>query len=68
MRIHSRSTLGSAFSAHLEGFSFVSGLPFPDNPFVGSRPVLSSRARNGFDITADGFDDFPVGHVVVDIP
>ena len=27
----------------LEGFSLVSGWPFPDNPLVSSRPVLSSR-------------------------
>jgi hypothetical protein len=33
---------------------------------VGPRPVLSSRTRNGFDIAADGFDDFPDCHVVVD--
>jgi len=56
------------FLCGLEGFSFVSGLPFPDNPFVGTRPVLSSRAWNGFDITANQRNDFPVGHVVVDVP
>jgi hypothetical protein len=35
---------GVGFLCTLEGFSFVSGRPFPDHPFVGSRPVLSSRA------------------------
>jgi hypothetical protein len=35
---------------------------------VGSRPALSSRAGNSFNITADSFDDFPVGHVVVNGP
>jgi hypothetical protein len=35
---------------------------------VGSRPVLSSRARNGFDIAVDQRNDFPVGHVVVNVP
>ncbi len=39
--------------------------PFPDKPFVGSRPVLSSRARNSFDITADQHNDFPIGHGIV---
>ncbi len=28
----------------LEGFGLVSGFPFPDNPFVGSWPVLGGRA------------------------
>jgi hypothetical protein len=37
----------------LEGFSFVSGCPLPDNPLVGSRPALGSRARDGFDIAVD---------------
>jgi hypothetical protein len=32
---------------------------------VGSRPVLSIRARNGFDVAADYRDDFPVGHANV---
>ena len=44
---------GIGFLRTLEGFSFVSGLPFPDNLLVGARSVLSIRARNGFDITAD---------------
>jgi hypothetical protein len=44
---------GIGFLSGSEGFSFVSGYPLPDNPLVGSRPVLGSRARNGFDITAD---------------
>ena len=35
---------GIGFLCTLEGFSFVSGLPLPDHPFVGSWPVLSSRA------------------------
>jgi hypothetical protein len=35
---------------------------------VGSRPVLGMRARDGFDIPADGLDDFPRGHVAVDAP
>jgi hypothetical protein len=52
-------------SLHLEGFSFVSGWPFPNNPLVGSRPVLSSRTRDGFDITADQRDDFPVCHFLL---
>ena len=51
-----------------EHASFCWTHPFPDHPFVGSRSVLSIRARNGFDITADKRDDFPVGHVVVKHP
>ena len=35
---------GARFLGTLEGFRFVRGLPFPDKPFVGSRPVLSSQA------------------------
>ena len=35
---------GIGFLRTLEGFGFVSGWCFPDNSFVGSRPVLSSRA------------------------
>jgi hypothetical protein len=34
---------------------------------VGSRPVLGRRTRNGFDISAGGLDDFPRGHVAVDV-
>jgi hypothetical protein len=49
----------------LEGFSPVSGRPFPHRPPVGSWPVLSCRARNGFDIAADQRNDFLVGHMVV---
>jgi hypothetical protein len=59
---------GIAFLCTLEGFSFVSGLPFPVQPFVGSRPVLSNRARNGFDITADERNNLLVCHVVVNVP
>ncbi len=44
---------GVGFLCTLEGCRFVRGLPFPDNPLVGSRPVLSGRARNGFDVAAD---------------
>ena len=54
---------GIGFLRTLEGFSFVSGLAFPYNLLVGARSVLSIRARNGFDITADERNDFPVGHV-----
>ena len=35
---------GIGFLGTLEGFSFVRGYPLPDNPLVGSRPVLSGRA------------------------
>jgi hypothetical protein len=35
---------------------------------MGSRPALGSRARNSFNIAADQRDDFPVGHVVVNVP
>ena len=35
---------GISFLCTLEGFSLVSGCALPDNPFVGSRPVLGSRA------------------------
>ena len=52
----------------LEGFSFVGGRSLPDNPFVGSRAVLGSRARDGFDIAADQRNDLPVGHVAVNVP
>ena len=44
---------GIGFLRALEGFSFVSGHALPDNPFVGSRPVLGSWARDGFDIAVD---------------
>ena len=27
-----------------EGFGFVSGLPFPNSPFVGTRPLLGTLA------------------------
>jgi hypothetical protein len=33
-----------SFLCAFEGFSLVSGCALPDHPFVGSRPVLSSRA------------------------
>ena len=59
---------GIGFLCTLEGFSFVSGWPFPDGPLVGSWPVLSSRARDGFDVAADQRNDFPVGHGVVNVP
>jgi len=59
---------GIGFFCTLEGFSLVSGWPLPDNPFVGTRPVLGSRAGNGFDISADQRNDFPVRHVVVNVP
>jgi hypothetical protein len=52
----------------LEGFSFVSGCALPDNPFMGSPPVLSSRAKNGLDIAVDQRNDFPVGLVVATVP
>ncbi len=51
-----------------EHASFCWTHTFPDHPFEGSRPVLSSRARNGFDITADQRNDFPVCHGVVNVP
>ncbi len=35
---------GIGFLRTFEGFSFVGSWPLPDNPFVRSRPVLSSRA------------------------
>jgi hypothetical protein len=35
---------------------------------VGSRPVLSSGACNGFDSAVDQRNYFPVGHVVVSVP
>ena len=68
MRIHSRSTRGSAFSAHLRASSFVSGFAFPDKELVLPWPAFGWRAGNSFDITADSFDDFPVGHGVVNVP
>ena len=52
---------GVGFLCTLEGFGFVSGWPFPDNSLVRSRSVLSSRARDGFDIAADQRNDFSVG-------
>ena len=36
--------LGIGFLCTLQGFSFVSCLPFPHNPLVGSRPILSGWA------------------------
>jgi hypothetical protein len=33
-----------------------------------SRPVLSFLAGNGFDVAADGLDDFPRYHVAVGAP
>jgi hypothetical protein len=59
---------GIGFLCLLEGFSFVSGWPLPDHPFVGSWPVLGTRARDGFDIAADQRDDFSVGHTVFKVP
>jgi hypothetical protein len=50
----------------LESFSFVGGLPLPCNPFVRTRAVLGSQAREDFDITANRRNDLPDGHVVVD--
>ena len=44
IRIHSRSTLGSAFSALWRASAFVTRWPFPHRPLVGSGPVLSGRA------------------------
>jgi hypothetical protein len=35
---------GIGFLSALEGFSLVSGWSLPYNPFLGSRPVRSSRA------------------------
>jgi len=35
---------GIGFLRTLEGFSFVSGCALPDNPLVGSQPVLGSQA------------------------
>ena len=35
---------GVCFLRTFEGFGLVGGLPFPDDPLVGSRPGLSSRA------------------------
>ena len=52
----------------LEGFSLVCGRALPDHPFVGSWPVLSSRARNGFDLAVDQRNYFPVGHIVASAP
>jgi hypothetical protein len=59
---------GIGFLCALEGFSLVSGWSLPDHPFVGSRPALGTRAGNGFDIAADQRNDFPVGHVVANVP
>jgi len=58
---------GIGFLCALEGFTFVTGLPFPVYPLVGSRPVLGTRARDGLDITADQLNDFPVCRVVIAI-
>jgi hypothetical protein len=52
----------------LEGFGFVSGLPFPDKELVCAWPAVSGMTGNGLDITADSFDDFPRCHVAVDAP
>ena len=35
---------------------------------MGSQSVLGCRAGDGLDITADSRDDFPVSHVVIDVP
>jgi hypothetical protein len=51
-----------------ERFSFVSGFSFPNKELMLSRPTVSSRTGYSFDITADDFNHFPVGHVVVDAP
>ena len=59
---------GIGFLGAFEGFGFVSGWPFPDEPLLGSWPVLGSRARDRFDITADKCDDFPGGHIEVGVP
>ena len=59
---------GIGFLRTFEGFGLVRGVPFPDDTLVGSRPVLGSRSRNGFNIAADGLNDFPRDHVVVDAP
>ena len=56
---------GISLLSRFEGFSFVSGLPFPNSPFVGTWPVVSGMTGNGLDITAYGLDDFPGGHVNV---
>jgi hypothetical protein len=51
-----------------EGFGFVSGFSFPDRELVFAWPAVSGMTGNGFDITADGLDDFPSCHVAVDAP
>jgi hypothetical protein len=38
-----RDDPGIGFLRTLEGFGFVTRWHFPDNPLVGSRPVMSSR-------------------------
>ena len=65
VRIHSRPTRGYLWT--LEGSSFVSGFAFPDNRLVGFWPVLGSRLRNGLDFAVDQRNDFPIGHVAVDV-
>ena len=45
-----------------EGFSLVSSLSFPDNGLMLSRPAVSTRPGNGFNITANDFNHLPVGH------
>jgi hypothetical protein len=52
----------------LEGFSFVSGVAFPDNPLMGSHLVLSSRPRPGVGIAADHRNNFPVYREIVIVP
>jgi len=59
---------GVGFLRTLEGFGLVRGWSFPNSPFVGTWPLLDTRARDSFDITADSLDDFPRCHVAVDSP
>ena len=56
------------FLCTFERFGFVSGVSFPDEELVIARPAVSSMTGNSFNITADDFNHFPVGHVVVDAP
>src|SRR5579862_20783 len=56
---------GISFLRTLERLSFVSGRPFPNCPLMRSRPAVSSRTGNGFNITANDFNHIPVGHGVV---
>jgi len=51
-----------------EGFGLVEGLSLPDKELVFAWPALSRMTGSGFDITDDRLDDFPGGHVVVNVP